>query len=177
MADTPKRVDLPDGQWAELRDPAQAPERLRRPVASAYQKVRPEILQGLEAANDQYEAAKDSGDQEALKLAELARARAAAAMSPGEIDALSDANDHGIVALVAVWSYPQPVSIEAALDLPGRAYDALRTAVAPLIGKMWLDARADPNQPAPGGGSNGSAASSPAAPAIVSPSTGGPTGS
>lgn len=103
------RVELPDGAWAELQDPRKVPERARRPVLTA------------QAGLQQYVTG------ETLTT------------SPAALQAFSELNDAMAVALVERWSYPDPVSLDGVLGLPGDAYDALREAVAPFATALLPD--------------------------------------
>jgi hypothetical protein len=150
------RIDLPNGAWAELRDPSEVTERLRRPIARSTRGIRPEIVEGARIAmamdpDPDPMPAGETGPKEAAML------RLQYAMTNEEADAFTDANDYAAVALVESWSFPQEVSLDGLLDLPAHALDALRKAVEPLVERLRLDTSPSPNRAAPSGGSNGSA--------------------
>ncbi len=117
-------VQLPDGQTAHFRDPGQVPERLRRPVSRALMSS----MRGL----DSVEVDPATGDVRELTEREIGERMIAS----GGMDALDDANDLLVLALVTGWSYDAPVTLEALLDLPGDAYDALREESAPHLWAM-----------------------------------------
>lgn len=101
------KIDLPSGGWASLREPEAMPERLRRPVIR--------LATGLRHLYT------DDGEFDEKLL------------DDASLDLLDRYNDAGVVAFVAEWSYTTPVSADALLDLPAPDYDALRSAVAPLL--------------------------------------------
>jgi hypothetical protein len=96
------KIALPDGGWANLRDPKAVTERLRRPVTR--------LAAGLHASG----ALKgiDGENGEGLTVEAL--------------DGMSDLNDAICLALVDSWSYDLPVTADGLLDLPGAVYDSLR---------------------------------------------------
>ncbi len=167
-------VPLPGGQSAELRPADEVPERLRRPISRALRRVRPEMMQEIARVNG-LPGTKDDASEEDKSAVATARAQLSHDLADEEVDALSEANDLGIVALVAHWSYGTPITLENVLDLPGRAYDKLRDAVGPLVNDLFVDASPDPNPTAPTADSNGSGASSTESLALSLPSTGAPT--
>lgn len=162
------RIELPDEQWAVLRDPKTVTRRHRRPVEDAISGVRSEIMSQLGTANEKLERARKDNDEEAIKVAELEQRRVTDQLTKDEKAAMRDANEAAIVALVERWSYEAPVTLDAVLDiLPAPASDALQAAVAPHVSAMFLRTQPDPmspNQPAPGGGSLESATPSTTAP-------------
>jgi hypothetical protein len=170
------RIDLPGGQWAELRRPEDVSERLRRPITRAMRGVRPEIQeQQLAAANlpDDEDGKPGPEKQQALRELQFA-------MTNEEADAYQDVTDLATVALVREWSFaadgqPLPITLDGVLDLPARTLDALRVAVAPHVSGLFVDADPDPNPSAPGRGSDGSTSGSAAAPSTTLPSTGAPS--
>lgn len=166
------RVDLPNGAWAELRDPRTVSTRLRRPYQRAMRKLPPETLNRLDAINQRRAEAEGAKDEEALRLANLELQGVYAALPEAEIDAIDEASDAASAALVERWSFPQAVSLEAILDLPGHVGDALREAVAPLVAGMFVDTSPDPNRGAPGGGSSDSEAHSAEGQPTTSPMSG-----
>lgn len=169
------RIDLPNGAWAELRDPADVTTRQRRLVEHAGRRLSPGVMNRIQAAAQRLEEAKKAGDEEAVKLATLAASEASADLSPEDQDAFDTIRDYGIVALVENWSFAGSVTLDAVLDLPARAGDELRKATDELIGAMFVDPSPDPNPTAPGGGSNGSATPSTEVPPTTSPTSGEPS--
>jgi hypothetical protein len=110
------------GGWVELRDPKKVPEKLRRPVKYAVF-----ASQNVAAA---VEAKTLTVDQFV------------------SVDALTDA---AIVALVAEWSFEQPLTGDGLLDLPGDAYDAVtelvKDHVLELMPNYSSDGMSDPKAP------------------------------
>lgn len=108
-----RRIDLPDGQWADIRDPEEITVRGRRPVLAvtmALQDVWP-ALAAAQAANEPLEALGLSEEQYET------------VMRLGEVS---------IVAVLAAWSLPDPLpTVETVGDLPVTLYDALAEASAP----------------------------------------------
>lgn len=138
-----QRITLPSGATADLRDVADVTERQRRPIKRAQMKL---------ASNQNFVASvKDVSDGE--NMTPEAQLALAAEIGPA-LDDLDNLNDLLIPAMVAGWSYGFPVSADAALDMPGRDYDALRKAVAPFMSQLSPDFEpsADPASPiAPSG--------------------------
>jgi hypothetical protein len=62
-------------------------------------------------------------------------------MSKADIETFGEVNDNGIVALLASWSFPQPITLDSVLDLLSDDYDHLRTVVAPMVSELVLKAR------------------------------------
>ena len=147
------RIDLPNDQWAELRDPQAVTERQRRPIARALRGVRPEIQERSRAAAELPDL--DDGKPGAEKQDALQRLQFL--MTNEEADAYQTAGDAAAVALIASWSFESEPSMDSLLDLPARSLDILRRAVAPLVNDLFLDTGPSPNRPAPTGGSNASA--------------------
>ena len=172
------RIDLPNGQWAELRSVEDVTERQRRPMQRVIRIVRPEIVE------QQQELAKfpDEVDGQPNKEKQAASLRLQYAMTNEEADAYNEVTDYATVALVETCSFvrdgePVPITMDGILDLPGRALDALRRAVSPLVNDLYLDAGPDKAVSSPFGSSNGSATTSEEVPEIVSLASGGPSAS
>ncbi len=170
-----RMVTLPSGGWVEVRPENEVPERLRRPITRALRAVRAENMQLINSVNARLRDAQDRKDEEAVALAQTDLARTAHEMAPEEIDGLSDANDHGIVAFLEKWSRPGPITLDAVVDLPHADYDALRKLVAPLVNALFVDASPSPEPTSPFDSSNGSDTGSPAETSLTRPSTGEPT--
>jgi hypothetical protein len=119
------KVDLPDGAWALLRDPAKVPERLRRPVTNLAAKLHPEIAAAKEAGTDGPDLTADVlGGFQAL-------------------------NDLVMVAVVADWSFDLAVTPETVGDLPGDAYDVLRRETAKCVTDLIPDFSPNPDPASP----------------------------
>lgn len=131
------RIELPDGGWADLRDPAAVPVRLRRPVESAIMAI-----------------GRDEGTQAALSAdGDITDPQVAAGIvqkfGDDTIARYNDLNDLLIVARVAAWSYDVPVTLDAVLDLPAGVYEVLQVATADRITDMMpsFSASHDPASP------------------------------
>lgn len=145
------RHQLPDKAWADLRDSAEVPERLRRPVRR---------LQMLLAADPAFksvvDAAQSGGAQAMQDIDESAAVDMMAGMGETAFTRMDEMNDHLVISRVAGWSFAGEVSLEGLLDLPGGAYDALRTLCADgaLGGGPDFSPSQDPESPtAPSTGS------------------------
>ncbi len=88
------RIDLPNDQWAELRDPQAVTERQRRPIARALRGVRPEIQERSRAAAELPDL--DDGKPGAEKQDALQRLQFL--MTNEEADAYQTAGDAAAVA-------------------------------------------------------------------------------
>lgn len=113
---------LPSGGWIELREPERVSERLRRPVKQAMLKV---------AASGQIPAD-------------------GTGLAPELLAAYDDLQDLGAVALIASWSFEQPVTVDNLIDLPACDYEDIQKVTAPLTLRLMPDfatASADPKAP------------------------------
>lgn len=106
------RIELPKGDWADIREADEVPERLRR----AYLEAQTKMLQQSGAS------VSDEGkvDMSTLNVTGMA----------SEIGPVRDAL---ILCYTKAWSLldgdnPLPLNAESILDLPGGAYDALHDA-------------------------------------------------
>jgi hypothetical protein len=106
------RIDVYNG-WIELRDPAQVPERLRRPVVACSSAA----------------AALEDIDENNISTETITKT----------LEFYSEFNDLLAVAMVESWSWSMPVSTESLLELPSRAYDDIRKAVAPYVRQLLPD--------------------------------------
>lgn len=113
------RVELPDGQWADMADPAKVVQRLCRPVRRTM-----------------------------FELVQLRSAKPVdqATIDPVEIDLLQRLGDLIVIALVASWSFPQPIDADGLGELPSDVYDALQLACAPLGGKLLPSVEVDKSE-------------------------------
>ena len=130
------RIDLPNDNWAELREPSEVSERGRRPVVSSLNRVSQAGWKALESMSaTQVKDAVATDDKEATGL------------PSADLEAIATANDHCIVALVREWSYKLPLTIDGCLDLPGPAYDKLRDACAPAVQSLFVSFEPTVNEP------------------------------
>lgn len=120
------RETLPDGGWADLRDAADVPERLRRPVRTLQMMLAADPAFGKVVADAKakgVEAVRAGVDEaEALQMVE--------AMGRESFERMDELNDALVVSRVVGWSYDPPVTRDALLDLPGAVYDHLRKICA-----------------------------------------------
>jgi hypothetical protein len=119
------RHQLPDDGWVDLRDPAEVPERLRRPVTT---------LQMLLARDPAFaNVVKDAKDKGVAALDDIDESQAVdmvGAMGEASFARMQELSDRVIVSRVAGWSYDLPITSDALLDLPGKVYDALKELTA-----------------------------------------------
>jgi len=126
-----QRIDLPSGGWAELRDPIDVCERLRRPVVQAM---------GSLTKHDIEQVSPESAD----------------GTDPAVLARFQSLNDLVAVALVESWSFDAAVTVANLQELPGRDYDAVLRAVSPMVSGLLPDfspsreAVADPKATTPG---------------------------
>lgn len=129
------RIELSNSGWAELRDPAAVPVRLRRPVEK--------MLFDISQSNGTEALANNAGDQEQA-AAELA------ANIDGELfSKFNDLNDLLILARVAAWSFDLPITLYSVLDLPAGDYYLLQEATAKDITEMMPNFAQDTDPSSP----------------------------
>ena len=130
-----ERFELPDGDWADLRDPKKTPERLRRPVRQAaisLQKLvpddqkKPEVVVSVPSELAEPEVQSAFGTPPIDALIEEAKPDEEEDTLPSEEEqaAVDAYNEVVILAVVTAWSFGD-VTLEGVRDLPGDAYDAL----------------------------------------------------
>lgn len=136
------RIELPEGEWADLYDPTKVPERKRRPVVRALVSF---MRDRAEHTPPDFDAG-DLGDED--KAAVLA-----AKLDPALIASADDLNDAVVIALVREWSFGE-VTAEVLLDLPSDAYKELSAACAPHLNGMMPQFGVDPDPKATSGGSS-----------------------
>lgn len=124
-----RRVDLPNGAWADILDPDELTERRRRPIKN---------LAGASVATIARLENVSTGDD-----------MAAVGITEDEADRLTRLQDATIVAVVSAWSYDLPVTADSLLDLPGAVYDALAQATASVGAQVAVDVSPTPT-PEPG---------------------------
>lgn len=130
------KIELPNGGWAVLRDPAAVPVRLRRPVEKLLMAVSNgrtrEALENVESIDDVQRAAEiaKSLDQEAM-------------------DEFYELNDLLVLARVQEWSFDFPVTRESIGDLPSAIYEKLQKACSKNLIEMIPDFGQDNNPDSP----------------------------
>jgi len=132
------RIDLPNDNWAELREPSEVSERGRRPVVSSLNRVSQE---GWKVLGNLTES------QVTDAVANTEAKEATLGLPAADLEAIQTANDQCIVALVREWSYKLPLTIDGCLDLPGPAYDKLRDACAPAVQSLFISFEPTVNEP------------------------------
>jgi hypothetical protein len=100
----PTRFDLPNGNWADIRDAREVTRKQRKPVQSAYMALR------------QYRS-----EHEPPQVAE----GETPAFAPEELDLANAINEPMVIALVEAWSYEQPVTLDGLDEIPAPDADAL----------------------------------------------------
>ena len=83
-------------------------------------------------------------------------------LTPADFQALNDANDACVLALVTEWSFEEPITIEGLQELPLQDYAKLQAICAPAVRSATVDFapsednQVDPNSPfGNSSGSNG----------------------
>lgn len=135
-------IHLSNNQQAVLRDPADVPVRLRRPVEKAMLKV----SQGQAGAALQ-SAPSDLTD--AQKAAEVA-----SNLDPNVLDTFNELNDVLILARLQSWTLPVDISVDTILDLPQADYELLQKAVVDQVTEMMPNFGLDTDSDSPGQPSN-----------------------
>jgi len=123
------KIELGNGGWAILRDPAAVPVKLRRPVEKMLMAVgRGQAKAALEAKQEAIANAKtgDTVDPSAV----------AATMDPAVIDQFYELNDLLIVARVESWSFELPISVDSLGDLTQEDYELLQKVAAQNVTSM-----------------------------------------
>ena len=123
------KIELGNGGWAILRDPAAVPVRLRRPVEKMLMAVgRGQAKAALEAKQEAIANAKtgDTIDPSAV----------AANMDSTVIDQFYELNDLLIVARVESWSLELPISVDSLGDLTQEDYELLQKVAAQNVTTM-----------------------------------------
>lgn len=157
MANT--RIELPDGDWADVRDPKKVPERLRRPVREAalnLQQALPEDQRRRNIKMSQEPAQVAEPDvQEAFGappidelVADEAKKDELPFLPTAEQQSLVDVyNEALLVSIVAAWSFGD-VTVDAVRDLPGDSFDILLKYAAKDGAEGAADSlAADPSAP------------------------------
>lgn len=109
-----RRVELPDGQWADLRDPDEVTTGAKRRVLI--------IGASLSEAMKKLQVAAEEAGGEVDPTADVG-------LTPEEAEGFLRMQDASIVALLAAWSYPDPLpTLDNVTDMPSGRYDALVAA-------------------------------------------------
>jgi hypothetical protein len=116
------RIELSESGWAELRDPAAVPVRLRRPVEK--------MLFEISQANGVDALANNAGNEVE------AAAEIVANIDLDLFSKFNDLNDLLILARIAAWSYDLPITLDSVLELPSGDYQILQEVTAKDITEM-----------------------------------------
>ncbi|MFL5910541.1 MAG: hypothetical protein ACJ768_08260 [Gaiellaceae bacterium] len=119
------RHPMPGEGWVDLRESADVPERLRRPVRTIQMK-----LAQNPAFKDVVDDAKKKGVKAMEDIDEAQAVEMATVMGDEALGLMDDLNDRLIISRVAGWSYGEEVSLDALQDLPGAVYDKLKEMCA-----------------------------------------------
>jgi len=123
------KIELGNGGWAILRDPAAVPVKLRRPVEKMLMAVgRGQAKAALEAKEAAIANAK-TGDQ-------IDPSAIAATMDSKTIDQFYELNDLLIVARVESWSFELPISVDSLGELAQEDYELLQKIAAQNVTTM-----------------------------------------
>jgi hypothetical protein len=128
------RLDLPEGEWAELADPRKVTERKRRPYVTA-----------MSAFNE-------------IAVRDAEGVLVPSAFGEEQQRRLDTALDLLTVALVKAWSFeqgpgaPLPIAVESLQDLPVDCFDELRRAVGEISAVLLPNFSPTPDPKAPTAG-------------------------
>lgn len=117
-------VDLPNGEWLELRDPEDVTERARRKVSNIIGRLTPATRKLVSTPADPNQPA-DERDANVM-----------ATITETDLETFDSLNDLLAEALIEKWSLSIPVEAAAMPDLPSKMYRAVQAAVAPYIGQV-----------------------------------------
>jgi hypothetical protein len=139
-----EKIALPDGGWALLRDPQNITERQRRPLNRLQARVAGSAVGALIAHKATMTDVEF--EEESRKI-----------LGSEDFALLDELNDALIGVLVDSWSYDSEPSADAALDLPGPVYEALKnecakhvTALAPQFTPVDAENPESPTAPSAG---------------------------
>ncbi|MFF1702609.1 hypothetical protein [Streptomyces sp. NPDC058252] len=119
------RHQLPGDGWADLRDTAEVPERLRRPVRALQMRLAQNPAFASVVSDAKKNGVKAMGDIDEAQAVEMATV-----MGEDAIALMDDLNDRLVLSRVAGWSYGGEVTLDALQDLPGSVYDRLKELCA-----------------------------------------------
>jgi hypothetical protein len=136
-----EHVDLPSGAWVKLRDPDDTTEAQRRPAQRLQTRI------GLDVALRAVFEAQDGKKKTAVSQADLSNA---------QLDLMVDYMDSTVVALVAEWSFSQPVTVDGLRSIPGKKdYEALAMACSKHRDALFPSFGVDPQEESPTVASDG----------------------
>lgn len=127
---------LPDGDTATLRDPKLVTERHRRPVTKLQRRLAASPVGQLLASKDKL--SEEEFEEQARAL-----------LGSDDYELLDQLNDALVVALVEVWPYNVPVTLDGLLDIPGEAYDALKVEASKHVSDLMPSFAVSPSEESP----------------------------
>ncbi len=135
-----------EDSWAKIRDAKELTVGGQRRIQEAIVRVSPEAREAMQ----RNERRRKGTEPEPF------------APSSSDLQALNDANDACVLALVTDWSFGEPVTIEGLQELPLQDYAKLQAICAPAVRSAMInfapseDNQEDPNSPfGNSSGSNG----------------------
>ncbi len=142
---TTERIELPDDDWAEIRDPRKVPERLRRPVREAainLQRSLPEdqrrgtvkVEEPLKEAEEETQSAFGAPPIDGLVEEVESISDLPFLPSTEQQGFVDDYNEALLLSVVTAWSFGE-VTREVLQDIPGDAFDELLDTVRKLGAK------------------------------------------
>jgi hypothetical protein len=135
-----RRVSLAtEESWAMVRDAKELTVGGQRRIQQAVVRVSPEAQETMR----RNEKRRKGTEPEPLVL------------TPSDFEALNEANDACVLALVTSWSFEEPVTMEGLQELPLQDYEKLRAICAPAVRAATVDfsppdpddTKVDPNTP------------------------------
>lgn len=159
--ENPNRIPLPRGQWAELRPRLKVAGRdLLQRHSLEMAAVLPKVGR-LAELGDAAQTSIEAGD--ILSAGEQLESVEAVGLTAENMAQMQRFQHAAIVAWVAQWSFPFPVSIESLGELDVDEYDALIAECGPRSmqfmaeqGQWGPDGAPDPGSPTPPSGATGS---------------------
>lgn len=119
------KVDLPNGGWAEIKDPEELTNRDR--------KLLRRYVLGMRATREKLLAAGITPGVTPADLSPEEEERLEGLLDADELDAISNVQGAFIVAYTASWSLDGPLpTMDTVDDLPGPVFDKLADATADL---------------------------------------------
>lgn len=101
------------GGWVDLREPEEVPERLRRPIVNV-------TMSGIPLESEMETIMNDPSSADPEKLADFMKFT-------------TEFGDLVALAFIKEWSFPNAVSRESIMDLPGKVFDEIQAAISPLV--------------------------------------------
>jgi len=170
-----KEALITPGSWARLKDATEMSRGAQRAISKAAARVSADTQDVMQRNRVRVQTAKRQGLR-----APSADELEPITPSPADVEALEDANDACVLALVADWSFEGPVSAAGLEEIPLQDYRQLQLLCAPAIEAATVDftptpeAVADQNSPF-GSSSESSGSSVVATSTEVSPRLSPPT--